>query len=266
MRTAGRALLIGAAMAAIIGSMGGATGCGTWRRVQGPEAPVSSADPAVLVQWLRDHVGAGPSIKAVVHIALRSPKGSLDFDGLLFSERPSALRLQGMSPLGSRLFDLVARGEVVTLYIDAEQRAVQGTIDELGDDLKLPALPQLLELMATMTIVPPDASQQVVMETPGVLVFSVGTGEERQVTRRIRLDHRGLPREEEWYDGQGQRETQVRYDQYAVFDGRWQPKRIEAELQGDVRVTVVVKELHENPVWRPDDFHIHGMPHAIARD
>jgi hypothetical protein len=266
MRSAGRALLIGAAMASIIGTMGGVTGCGAWRRVQGPEAPLSSADPAVLVQWLRDHVGAGPSIKALVRVTLRSPKGSLDFDGLLYSERPSALRLQGMSPLGSRLFDLVARGEVVTLYIDAEQRAVQGTIDELGDDLKLPALPQLLELMATMTFVPPDASQQVVMETPGVLVFSVGTGEERQVTRRIRLDRRGLPRDEEWYDGQGQRETRFRYDQYAVFDGRWQPKRIEAELQGDVQVTVVVKELHENPVWRPDDFLIHGVPGAFARN
>jgi hypothetical protein len=262
---AGRALLIGAAMASIIGVMGGAAGCGAWWRVQGPEAPLSSADPAVLVQWLRDHVGAGPSIKALVGIALRSPKGSLNFDGLLFSERPSALRLQGMSPLGSRLFDLVARGEVVTLYIDAEQRAVQGTIDELGDELELPALPQLLELMATMTIVPPDASQQVVMEEPGVLLFSIGAGDGRQVTRRIRLDRRGLPREEEWYDVHGQRSTRIRYDQYEVITGRWQPKRIEAELRGDVRVSVVVKELHENPVWRPDDFHIHGMPHAIAR-
>jgi hypothetical protein len=263
---AGRAWLIGAAMASIIGAMGGATGCGAWWRAQGPEAPLSSADPAVLVQWLRDHVGAGPSIKALVGIALHSPKGSLNFDGLLFSERPSALRLQGMSPLGSRLFDLVARGEEVTLYIDAEQRAVQGTIDELGDELKLPALPQLLELMATMTIVPPDASQQVVMEEPGMLVFSIGAGEERQVTRRIRLDHRGLPREEEWYDVQGQRSTRISYDQYEVIAGRWQPMRIEAELRGDVRVKVVVKELHENPVWRPDDFHIHGMPHAIARN
>jgi hypothetical protein len=265
-RAAGRAWVIGAVMASLIGAMGGATGCGAWWRAQGPEAPMLSADPAVLVQWLRDHVGAGPSIKAVVGIALRSPTGSLNFDGLLFSERPSALRLQGMSPLGSRLFDLVARGEVVTLYIDADQRAVEGTIDELGDELKLPALPQLLELMATMTIVPPDASQQVVMEKPGVLVFSIGVGEGRQVTRRIRLDRRGLPREEEWYDGQGRRSTRIRYDQYEVVGGRWQPKRIEAELRGDVQVSVVVKELHENPVWRPDDFHIHGMPHAIARN
>jgi len=242
-----------------------AAGCGAFR-VRGPEPPSLTAEPGVLAQWLRDHVGAGPSIKAVVGIVLRSPKGSLNFDGLLFSERPSALRLQGMSPLGSRLFDLVARGEVVTLYVDAEQRTVEGTIDELGDELKLPALPQLLELMATMTIVPPDASQQVVMEEPGVLVFSIGAGEGRQVTRRIRLDRRGLPQDEEWYDGQGRRSARIRYDQYKVVADRWQPKRIEAELAGDVRVTVMVKELHENPVWRPEDFHIHGLPHAIARN
>jgi len=241
------------------------TGCGLFR-VRGPEPPSLTAEPGVLVQWLREHVGAGPSIKAVVRVALRSPKGSLDFDGLLFSERPSALRLQGMGPLGARLFDLVARGEVVTLYIDADQRAVQGTVNELGDELRLPALPQLLELMATMTIVPPDASQQVALEESGVLVFSVGEGEGRQVTRRIRLDRRGLPREEEWYDGQGARNTLIRYDRYEVIAERWQPTRIQAELTGDVRMTVVVKELHANPVWRPDDFHIHGLPHAIARN
>jgi len=241
-----------------------ATGCGL-SRVRGPEPPSLTAEPGVLVEWLRDHVGAGPSIKAVVRVALRSPKGSLDFDGLLFSERPSALRLQGMGPLGARLFDLVARGEVVTLYIDADQRAVQGTVNELGDELKLPALPQLLELMATMTIVPPDASQQVALEGPGVLAFSIGEGEGRQVTRRIRLDRRGLPREEEWYDGQGRRNTFIQYDQYEVMGERWQPKRIKAELAGDVRMTVMVKELHANPVWKPDDFHIHGLTHAIAR-
>jgi len=258
----GRSWIIGAVIAVTIGM----TGCAAWREAQGPVAPMSSADPAELVQWLRDHVGTGPSIKALVSIGLRSPKGNLNFDGLLFSERPSALRLQGMSPLGSRLFDLVARGEMVTLYVDSEQRAVQGTIDELGDELKLPGLPQLLELMATMTIVPPDASQQVEMEAPGELVFSIGAGDGRQVTRRIRLDRRGLPREEEWYDEQGGRTARVQYDQFEVIDGRWQPKRIKAELAGDVMVTVVVKELHENPVWKPEDFQIHGLPHAIARD
>lgn len=241
-----------------------ATGCGLFA-VRGPEPPALSAGPDVLIGWLRDHVGAGPSIKAVVHIALRSPKGSLNFDGLLFSERPSALRLQGMSPLGSRLFDLVARGEVVTLYIDAEQRAVEGTINDLGNDLKLPALPQLLELMATMTIVPPDPSQQVVMEEPGLLTFSLGEGETRQTTRRIWLNRKGLPSREAWYDVDGRQSALVQYGEYAVMDERWQPKLIKAELTGDVRVTVVVKELHANPVWRPDDFHIHGLPHAIAR-
>jgi outer membrane lipoprotein-sorting protein len=241
-----------------------ATGCGLFR-MRGPEPPALSAGPEVLVQWLREHVGAGPSIKAVVHIALRSPKGSLNFDGLLFSERPSALRLQGMSPLGSRLFDLVARGEVVTLYIDSEQRAVQGTINDLGNELKLPALPQLLELMATMTIVPPDPSQQVAMEEPGLLAFSIGEGEARQMTRRLWLDRRGLPSREIWYDVEGRQSALVQYEQYEVVAERWQPMLIKAELAGDVRVTVVVKELHANPVWRPDDFHIHGMPHAIAR-
>lgn len=255
-----RVWVLGAVLALCIGL----AGCATWWSAQGPDAPLASADPAELVQWLRDNVGSGPSIKALVGIGLRSPKGNVTFDGLVFSERPSVLRLQGMSPLGSRLFDLVARGEVVTLYIDSEQRTVQGTIDELGDELKLPGLPQLLELMATMTIVPPDASQQVVLEEPGVLVFSIGTGEARQVTRRIRLDHRGRPREEEWYDERGQQSARVQYDQYTVMDGRWQAKRIEAELTGDVKVTVLVKELHANPVWRPDDFHIHGMPNAIA--
>jgi outer membrane lipoprotein-sorting protein len=258
----GRAWIVGAVIAVSIGL----AGCASWREAQGPVAPMSSDDPAVLAQWLRDHVGTGPSIKALVSIGLRSPKGNLSFDGLLFSERPSALRLQGMSPLGSRLFDLVARGEMVTLYIDSEQRAVQGTINELGDELKLPGLPQLLELMATMTIVPPDASQQVEMEEPGVLTFSIGAGEGRQVTRRIRLDRHGLPREEEWYDEQGGQSARVQYDRFEVVDGRWQPKQIKAELAGDVTVTVVVKELHENPVWRPEDFQIHGMPHAIARD
>ncbi len=241
-----------------------ATGCGLFP-VRGPEPPALSAGPEVLVPWLREHVGAGPSIKAVVRIALRSPKGSLSFDGLLFSERPSALRLQGMSPLGSRLFDLVARGEVVTLYIDSEQRAVQGTINDLGDELKLPALPQLLELMATMTIVPPDPSQQVEMEEPGLLAFSIGEGEARQITRRIWLDRRGLPSREIWYGVDGRQSALVQYEQYAVMAERWQPMLIKAELTGDVRVTVVVKELHANPVWRPDDFHIHGISHAIAR-
>jgi len=242
----------------------GATGCGLFP-VRGPEPPALSAGPEVLVEWLREHVGAGPSIKAVVRIALRSPKGSLDFDGLLFSERPSALRLQGMSPLGSRLFDLVARGEVVTLYIDSEQRAVEGTITDLRDEVNLPALPQLLELMATMTIVPPDPSQQVAMEAPGLLAFSIGEGDARQMTRRIWLDRRGLPSREIWYDVEGRQSALVRYEQYEVMAERWQPMLVNAELAGEVRVTVVVKELHANPVWGPDDFHIHGMMHAIAR-
>jgi len=241
-----------------------AAACGLFP-ARGPEPPALSAGPEVLVPWLREHVGAGPSIKAVVRIALRSPKGGMDFDGLLFSERPSALRLQGMSPLGSRLFDLVARGEVVTLYIDAEQRAVQGTIADLGDELQLPALPQLLELMATMTIVPPDPSQHVTMEEPDLLAFSIGDGEARQMTRRIWLDRRGLPSREAWYDVDGGQSALVRYERYQVMNGRWQPTVIKAELTGDVRVTVTVKELHANPVWQPDDFHIHGMAHAIAR-
>jgi outer membrane biogenesis lipoprotein LolB len=243
-------------------------GCGLFR-VEGPAPPAFSDGPEALAQWLRNHVGGAASVKALLQVSLRAPQGSLSFDGLLFSARPSTLRLQGFSPMGQRLFDLVTQEGQVTLRIDSEQRTVEGTIDELGAGLQLPALPQLLGLLATMTIVPPDLSQRVVLEEAEgrsvALAFYLGAGDAPLLTRRIWLDRRGLPREEAWYDGAGQRTSLVHYDRYHVIEERWQPREIAAELTGDVRVKVMIKELQQNPAWRPDDFQIHGGAGAAAR-
>lgn len=242
-------------------------GCAAFR-MQGPMPPALSEGPEALAQWLRDHVGGASSVKALMQVSLRAPQGSLSFDGLLFSARPSSLRLQGFSPMGQRFFDLVAQGEQVALRIDGE-REVEGTIDELGAGLRLPALPQLLELMATMTIVPPDPSQRVVLEVAGrhstALAFYLDAGDEALLMRRLWLDRKGLPREEAWYDGQGRQTARMRYGRYALVGERWQPRNIEAELEGDVRVKVMIKELQQDPVWRPDDFQIHRGTNAAAR-
>ena len=247
-------------------------GCALFR-VQGPMPPNFSTGPEALTQWLRDHVGGTDSTKALVRVSLKSPQGNLSFDGLLFSARPDSLRLQGFSPLGQRMFDLVAQGEQVALRLDMEQRIVEGTIDELGQGLKLPALPQLLELMSTMTILPPDPSHHVVMEMTGhgrrtdpVLIFSVGTGKERSVVRRLWLDRNGLPREEAWYDGQQRQTVWMSYDRYDVVAGRWQPREISAELAGDVAMTVTIKEWQPVGVWQPGDFDLHRGADAITRD
>ncbi|MEW6325152.1 MAG: hypothetical protein AB1515_07170 [Nitrospirota bacterium] len=264
MRSLGRHVLV----VALVGAL---AGCGLFK-VQGPIPPAYTEGPAVLSQWIRDHVGGTASMKALVRVSLRAPQGNLSFDGLLFSARPSSLRLQGFSPLGQRMFDLVSQEGQVALRIDSEQRTVEGTIDELGRGLKLPALPQLLELMATMTIVPPDPSHRVIMEMAGegrratpVLIFSVGTEEERSVIRRIWLDRSGLPREEAWYDGQQRRTALMHYERYALVDHRWQPRQIAAELSGDVAVTVTIKEWQPVGVWRPEDFTIDRGGDAIAR-
>jgi hypothetical protein len=49
------------------------------------------------------------------------------------------------------------------------------------------------------------------------------------------------------------------------MDARWQPRKIEAELAGDVAVKVRVKSLQQNPAWRPDDFQIQRSVDAAAR-
>ena len=246
-------------------------GCALFR-IQGPVPPDFSTGPEALTQWLRDHVGGTDSMKALVRVSLKAPQGNLSFDGLLFSARPDSLRLQGFSPLGQRMFDLVAQGEHVALRLEMEQRTIEGTVDELGQGLKLPALPQLLELMSTMTIVPPDPSHRVVMEMTGhgrrtdpVLIFSVGSGKERSVVRRLWLDRNGLPREEAWYDEREQQTALMRYDRYDVVAGRWQPREISAELAGDVAMTVTIKEWQPVGVWGPDDFDLHRDADAITR-
>ena len=247
-----------------------APGCAALFRAPGPVAPALSEGPDVLVDWFREHVGATPSVKALLQISVHSPEGSLSFNGVLFSERPSSLRLQGFSPLGQRLFDLMARGEMVTLRMENEQRYFEGTIDELGEGLRFPALPHVLGLMAAVMIAPPDASQAILLEEVGTgngaaLSFYLGSGDDRQLTRRIWLDRQRRPLREEWYGPGGQVTAAVRYSDYHVVEQRWQPYQVEARLDGNVSVKVTIKELQLNPVWRPDDFHIHGMPHAIAR-
>ena len=245
-------------------------GCGARFRATGPQAPAPSEGARALVEWLRNHVGATSSAKVLMRISVRSPEGSMSFDGILFSERPSSLRLQGFNPFGQRLFDLVTRGEIVVLRIDSEQRYFEGTIDELGAGLKLPALPQILELMASVTFVPPDPSQDVVMDRLGSdppvrLSFYVGSGDHRQLTRRIWIDRDGLPVREEWYDTEQRMTANVTFDNYRVSDQRWQPKNISAVLQGDVTVKVTIKELLLDPVWTPEDFHIQRVRGASAR-
>jgi hypothetical protein len=247
------------------------SGCALFRP-SGPTPPDFTAGPEALSEWLRGHVGGAASVKALITVSLRAPRGSVSFDGLLFSARPSNLRLQGFSPLGQRFFDLAAEGGMVELRLENPPRYVEGTIDSLGGRLELPALPQLLELMATMTIVPPDPSHHVELEsavrgfraTP-VLAFFLGSGEDRVVTRRIWLDRTGLPWQEAWYDAQGRRTALVHYNHYELMDARWQPRKIEAELAGDVAVKVRVKSLQQNPAWRPDDFQIQRSADAAAR-
>ncbi len=246
------------------------SGCGLLVRVQGPPPPALSEGSEVLVRWLREHVGSTPSVKALLQVSLRAPRGSMSFDGTLFSERPSSLRLQGFGPLGQRLFDLLTKGEWVTLRIGAEPRYIEGPIETLGEGLQLPVLPQLLELMATLTIAPPDPLQTVVLEEikkgdTAVLSFYLGSPETRQLTRRIWLDERRLPVREEWYGSDGRVTAEVGYSRYRVVEDRWQPYRIDARLTGDVAVTVTVRELQLNPVWKPGDFEMHREPHAAAR-
>ena len=237
----------------------------------GPPPPDFAGGPDVVVAWLREHVGGAVSVRAMIQVSLSAPRRNASFDALLFSAPPGRVRLQGFSPLGQRLFDLVAQGDAVSLRLERNQRVVEGTVDQLGDKLKLPALPQLLTLLTTMTFVTPDASQHPALEPaaagdPPQLVISVdGADGRRLIVRRVWLRPDGLPQREAWFDDAGQQTALVRYDQYERAGERWRPKRIDAELSGDVSIHLLVKAQEQNPVWQPGDFELQGEAHAAAR-
>lgn len=221
-----------------------------------------------LVELLGSRYRAMNTLKALVKVEVKTSEGQGTFPGILLFQRPDHLRLQGFDPLGRSVFDLVARGEEVRVYLPGEDRILTEEIDTfpfMGDGKALLKLTDLLEVLGASggiyldpTMIPALEKDQMFY----VLYLFFVQDSRAALLKKLWLErvHFRLVREE-IFDPGGQRRMTIFFDQYQKIEDQWRPFRVRAETQGAYELSLDYSEMKVNPLLQANDFFLdHNKP------
>lgn len=216
-----------------------ATGCGAHRpSVEGATLPKRTATLPQLEQLFAERAVVG-AYRALVTLGLEQGRREASIRGVLSFTPPRTFVVRGLDPLGRDLFTLSAEGEDVRLDRPGQGPALIGTeAIEAGlapwtGAVRMADLLRVLGAGQGRSIDPVDV---VALErgeewyTLYVLILHDGRA---RLERKIRLERtRFLPAVEEWFDGDGSRRAQIRFDRYEYVGGHWQPFLVTAQGEG----------------------------------
>jgi outer membrane lipoprotein-sorting protein len=255
----------------------------TIRKLPMPKAPTltQSVTPDVLVARLNQRWDALNTLTATVEMqasVYKSKEGTAKdyptLHGFILMRKPAMLRVVGMY-LGVRAFDMASDGSESTISIPAEKKVIKrsnslkkksaNALEDLRPQFFLDALavrgldPDDLYEVTTDSPTVEDTARKHLYSIPQyVLNISRRKPGSQQLlpVRKIFFHREDLqPYEQDIYDSEGNRETQIFYDDYQNFDSVIYPSSIVIKRPlEELEISLTVDKINENQTLKDDQF------------
>lgn len=252
-----------------------------------PPANVQSATPQELVNRINQDWDAFKSLTASVDIQTTQLKSGVATDYTTFRanilmRKPGMLRVYGRVPvIGTTMFDMASEGENFTLYIPHYSKAIKGSNKRSKKSANLleNLRPDFIYDAMVVQGLPPDDDFSVARDTETVedskekrllitpeYVLSImhrEPGSHELKPSRVITIHRDtmLPSDQDFYDSDGNLETQVSYSNYQKFDfGMYPGKIVIKRPLENFQLVVTVEKANENQTLGDDEFKTVTIP------
>jgi outer membrane lipoprotein-sorting protein len=263
----------------------------TTRKLPIPVAPanVQSATAQEMVSRLNQNWEKLQTLNATVDIQASVTKSSqglardyTTFRGIILMRKPGMLRVYGRVPvIGITMFDMASDGKNFTLYIPSKSKAIKGAntlnkksaneLENLRPDFFYDAMAvQGLEadddyMVDRDSETVEDVRKKRLLITPEYILSIMrplpGSHELKPV--RVLTIHRDtmLPSDQDFYDADGDLETQVSYSNYQKYDfGMYPGKIVIKRPLEDFQLVMTVEKVNENQTLSDDEFKTVTIP------
>lgn len=212
--------------------------------------PVPTADPARLLQTVREREDRITSLRARFTADTQRAGARRTADGVLLVKKPDRFRLRMTLPFGLTIFDYLKWGDRAQLSLPLEGRVVDGPLQGHGlafsqEDLGQAFLRGPYAFPGTCLANSSGGSTIVVLcrDASGALL------------RQMRVDSQsGALRDETSYDA-GQAHMVIRYDDYRPADDTELPYRIILNYPAqDATLDIAIQRYEINPILADDLF------------
>jgi hypothetical protein len=276
-----RALLLGASLAPVF-----LTGCSlfpTTRKLPQPKAPtiMQYIAPEELVDRLDQRWNALNTLTAKVefHASVTKTKEGVATDypsveGHILMRKPASLRVVGQM-IGIKVFDMASDGDCFTLSIPHDDKVLKGcgvskhksanTWENLRPGFFFDAMlvrglePDDKYSVTSETAMFEDAAKKHLYLEPEYILHITRdkAGSQEESTVRVVYFHRDdlMPYQQDIYDGEGNLETQVTYQNYQDFEGSRYPSIVTIKRPIDgIQIVLNVEDVKENQPLGDEQF------------
>ena len=258
----------------------------TTRKLPVPVAPanVQTASPEDLVAQLNKRWDTLQTLNATVDIQTSVTKSDqglardyTSFRGIILMRKPGMLRVYGRVPvIGLTMFDMASDGNNFTLYVPSKSKAIKGSnrlnkkspnmLENLRPDFFYDAMvvqglaPDDAYLVTRDTETLEDVKKKRLLITPEYILSIMRPpppGSHELKPERVLTIHRDtmLPSDQDFYDSDGNLETQVSYSNYQKFDFGMYPGKITIKRPlENFQLVLIVEKVNQNQTLSDDSF------------
>lgn len=263
----------------------------TTRKLPIPVAPsnVQTVTPQELVNRINQNWDKLQTLNATVDIQTSVTKSQqglardyTSFRGIILLRKPGMLRVYGRVPvIGITMFDMASDGNTFTLYIPSKNKAIKGpnALNKKSPNALENLRPDFFyESMVVQGLAPDDdysvtgdsetiedVKKKRLLFTPeyDLSIMRRKEGSHELIPVRVLTIHRDdlLPYEQDFYDSDGNMETQVSYANYQKYDFGMYPSKITIKRPlEDFQLVLTVEKVNENQTLSDDEFKTVTIP------
>ncbi len=249
-----------------------ATGCAESRvKPVEPSLAVKNWTPEEILEVVSQRASAVRQVKTLLTVKLEGKRPSGFFfpgrsmDAALWTERPQQIRLQGFSPFGGTLFDLVSKDGRVQLSVPGRSKEIQNSLEEMlirkGDFSS-----ELLDAIAGggQTLMRPSELSAIEQNGNEIILYQFLSNKSR-LLRKYWLDpDRLLTKQAVYFDPSGRPSVTLLYRDYQSVpssggnttppEGSFWPREITAILNNKGRLVITFNEVNLNQPFQPGAF------------
>jgi len=259
----------------------------TTRKLPVPVAPanVQTVTPEELVARLNQRWDTLQTLNATVEIQASVEKSDqglardyTTFRGIILMRKPGMLRVLGLVPiLGTRMFDMASDGNNFTLYVPSKSKAIKGSnkLNKKSVNVLENLRPEFFyDSMVVQGLAPDDdylvagdsetiedVKKKRLLITPEYVlnIMRRKEGSHELKPSRVITIHRDdlLPYDQDFYDSEGNIETEVTYSNYQKFDFGMYPNKmiIKRPLEG-FQLVLTIQKVNQNQTLSDDQFNV----------
>jgi outer membrane lipoprotein-sorting protein len=248
-----------------------------------PPANVQTVTAEDLVAQINERWETVQTLNATVDIQASVEKSDqglardyTSFRGIILLRKPGMLRVYGRVPvIGITMFDMATDGNNFTVYVPSKSKAIKGSnklnkksanmLENLRPEFFYDAMvvrglqPDDVYSVSRDTETLEDAKKKHLLLTPeyilNIMHPSASSHELKPV--RVLTIHRDtmLPADQDFYDSDGNLETQVSYSNYQKYDFGMYPGKITIKRPlEDFQLVLTVEKVNENQTLSDDSF------------